>query len=197
MKFAQYVLPLSILQIATRADNAATDTFAIHRYTPRCSFLDHANLVGRRRQNGRRPTCSFLVPRRSAWSHELPSHSDYRGLKKRITAIRKAQQGVHYSASPEDSPNAIATPPSTPRLSSEGAPVKSPILRRNTVTASGSQAFSSALQEIQRTPTLGGRNISFHRPAKSLSSRCTCTPGGAGVGFTDNSDSWWNSWEAD
>lgn len=99
------------------------------------------------------------------------AYIDYRGLKKRITAIRKAQQGAHYSESPEGTPNAVATPPSTPRLSSDSGPeLKRPILRRNTVTTSDS-AFSSALQEVQRTHTFGGRSLSFHRPAKSVSSR--------------------------
>lgn len=42
---------------------------------------------------------------------------DYRGLKKRITAIRKAQQGLSFYVSSSDSPDEPPSPPDAPQAS--------------------------------------------------------------------------------
>jgi len=43
-------------------------------------------------------------------------HRDYRGLKKRITVIRKAQQGLNFHVIPSDeSPDEVPSPPAAPR----------------------------------------------------------------------------------
>lgn len=96
------------------------------------------------------------------------AYIDYRGLKKRITAIRKAQQGLLFTGSPEDSPGHPATPAATPRssVSATGDPQPKPTggrLRRNTVTREPRGSIDAG-----KSPTIGGRNPSF---AKSLSSR--------------------------
>ncbi|KAF8155817.1 SPX domain-containing protein [Crassisporium funariophilum] len=45
------------------------------------------------------------------------AYIDYRGLKKRITAIRKAQQGLNFHVASTDSPDEMPTPPNAPRPS--------------------------------------------------------------------------------
>ncbi|KAF8201829.1 EXS family protein/ERD1/XPR1/SYG1 family protein [Pholiota molesta] len=45
------------------------------------------------------------------------AYIDYRGLKKRITAIRKAQQGLSFYASSSDSPDEPPSPPDAPQAS--------------------------------------------------------------------------------
>ena len=135
-----------------------------------------------RRRSGRRRTCEDPDCASHTNKYSTP-YSDYRGLKKRITAIRKAQQGEHYSASPDDSPGHNITPHPTPRQSFESSPpgpVKEERLspqnaekshRRNTIASYDSQAFTSAVQETARVGASRSRNSFIYRPAKSLSSR--------------------------
>ncbi|KAF6744681.1 hypothetical protein DFP72DRAFT_64029 [Ephemerocybe angulata] len=104
------------------------------------------------------------------------AYIDYRGLKKRITAIRKAEQGLDFTASPDDSPAHPATPAATPRTSSITLPLDTidnpressskPRQRRNTVTSIARQAFSSAVpDDVRKSPAMGGRAGSYHPPS--------------------------------
>jgi hypothetical protein len=81
--------------------------------------------------NGRKPTCALLVassarplspgPPLLAPKNSRNPHSDYRGLKKKITAIRRAQQGQQFNVDTESPDEAGSqtpdAPPATPRPS--------------------------------------------------------------------------------
>ncbi|KAH6918027.1 SPX domain-containing protein, partial [Coprinopsis sp. MPI-PUGE-AT-0042] len=109
------------------------------------------------------------------------AYIDYRGLKKRITAIRKAQQGQHHDGSGSDTPLA---PPASPRTSSVGTGRESidakeirtsgehagpSINRRKSVSRKEHLGRSTGVQgratpELPRRPSIFGRTKTYsHR----------------------------------
>lgn len=107
------------------------------------------------------------------------AYIDYRGLKKRITAVRKAQQGLANDASGSDTPQA---PPASPRSSLGSrdstdikeiprgeSPSSSPILnRRKSVVRRDNAGHSTGVQgrpsqDIPRRPSIFGRTKSYSR----------------------------------
>lgn len=82
--------------------------------------------IFKRPRSGRRHTCaSHRIATASVAKFTFPC-SDYRGLKKRITAIRKTQQGLSFHVSDSDSPIDSGPLPGTPRPSTIGSNSRGP-----------------------------------------------------------------------
>ncbi|CAA7264392.1 unnamed protein product [Cyclocybe aegerita] len=99
------------------------------------------------------------------------AYIDYRGLKKRITAIRKAQQGLNFHIVETDTPEELPSPPAAPRPSNANSDLTNSLNAKNSIDQDKSIVEQNATPQPHFSIDEGKRHAASSAPSFGLGER--------------------------